>query len=87
MGYKNTTSIITLTARQIAELAQMAGFTVDVDRFDDDELDESEFTIITCPEAGILDEDSGHVYHTKYAAYPEATFGDGECEPLTDPKD
>lgn len=42
MGYKNTTSIITLTARQIAELAQMAGFTVDVDRFDDDELDESD---------------------------------------------
>lgn len=87
MGYKNTTSIITLTARQIAELAQMHGFTINVHDFSDEELDESEYTIITCPEAGILDEDTGQIYHTKYAAYPEATFGDGECEPLTDPKD
>jgi len=78
--------MITLTARHIAILAHMHGFEINDKDYSDEELDESEYTIIRCPEAGILDEETGEVFHTKYVAYSEATYGDGEAEPLTDPK-
>lgn len=86
MGYKNVETIITLTARQIAQLAQMHGFVIDMDAWSDDELDDNTYTITTCPEAGVFDEETGQIYHTKYCAYADAMFGDGETEPLIDPK-
>ena len=58
---------MTLTGREILELAQMAGLPV-AEEVDPDLL-ETEYTVIPCPVEGVLDEDSGQRIHTRLAAY------------------
>ncbi len=60
------TTTITLTVREIADLATFAGLEVG----DPSEFEMlQELTITTCPHAGLLDEDDGSVSHYHWVAY------------------
>lgn len=63
---------ITLTVREIADLACFAGLTVDDSKID---FENQELTIRLCPDAGLTDEDDGTVSHYRWIAclteYPE----------------
>lgn len=77
-----TTDIVTLTGKEILDLAEFAGFTVEPPS--EDEL-ESEITIAHCPENGLEDRDGAFVDRTTYnliayiTDYPdEGSIGLGE---------
>ena len=57
-----STNIVTLTCKEILDLAELAGFTVDATGV---EL-ETELTIAHCPENGIEDRDGDFVDRTTY---------------------
>lgn len=75
---------ITLTGKEIRDLARVAGFLVEADVLMDEEYMEIEYTISECPAEGVWDEE-GNFQHYKYVAvnceYPEAgAFGLGDAE-------
>lgn len=77
-------SSVTLTGKQIKELALIAGFGVSHsdEQEDQEDLFEAEYYIGKCPEKGILDEGTGEIIHSKYMVTEEACAGDGEGHPL-----
>lgn len=61
--------MVTLTGKEIIDLANYAlGIRLDDDDFDEDML-EGEFSISECPKIGILDEDSNKVEHYKHVVH------------------
>lgn len=78
--------MLTLTGREIKDLAEAVGLVIQPLNYDD-EL-ETEMTIIKCPATGVLDDDgkATHYEHVAYLSeYPEeGTFPLGEELPLPD---
>lgn len=71
---------VTLTGKQIKELAEIAGLTIVKN---DSDLDgDEEYTIRKCPTLGIKDEDTGEILYPEYIVTEDACEGDGECHPL-----
>lgn len=73
--------MITLTGKEIRDLAEAAGFLIE--KADSDDLLDTEMTIIPCPPDGIKDDDDGSLSRYKYVAYfsdypEEGVFGLGE---------
>jgi hypothetical protein len=62
-----TAMSITLTGKEIVDLARFAGFSVDTHGMTD-EL-ETEYTVMNCPKKGLKDEDNNNTYHSKCVAY------------------
>ena len=79
--------MITLTGKEILELALCAGFSV-VENYDSDEL-ETEWDIQACPAEGVLNDDNEieHYRHVAWLAeYPEEgafPLGDPIASPAT----
>lgn len=73
--------MITLTAKEIKELAELAGWVVGdtCSSLDDSE----EYTIIDCPESGVKNDD-GVIEHFRYVAYCEECPEEGVM-PLGEP--
>ncbi len=69
-----------LTGREIKDLAEYAGFTVEVE--DKDHL-EQEFSIDDCPKLGVQDDD-GSVKHYDHIVTCDGCDGN-ECMPLGEP--
>ena len=71
-----------LTGREIKDLAEYVGFTIDENSIDDDYL-EGEFWIGKCPEKGVQDDD-GTVHHYDHIVTCDGCDGN-ECMPLGEP--
>ena len=72
-----------LTGKEIKDLAEYAGFTLqDLGSMDQDIL-EQEFYIAECPKMGVQD-DGGKVSHYSYVVTCDGCDGN-ECNPLGDP--
>ena len=59
---------VTLTAQEIVDLAEFAGFTVNTFNASDDEL-ETEFTVEECPSVGVGNEERTKTFHSNHIAY------------------
>lgn len=71
---------VTLTGKQIKELAEIAGLTIVKN---DSDLDgDEEYTISLCPKKGIKDESTGKIEYPDYIVTEDACEGDGEGHPL-----
>ena len=76
--------MITLTGRQIIELAEIAGFTVTITGSEESRAEqlEYEYHIISTPSQGIYCDDKGETIHPQYIVIEEACSSDGEAHPL-----
>lgn len=74
---------VTLTGKQIKELAEIAGFKVIQYGYDINNDHEEEYYFIQlCPKKGLINEDTGETEHPQYIVTEEACEGDGEYHPL-----
>lgn len=71
-----------LTAKEIADLAEFAGFTINRASIDDDEL-ETSYTVTDCPASGVTEEDSDVFRHYAHIAYSTEYPNEG-VHPLGD---
>lgn len=71
--------MVTLTGKEIRDLANFAGFMI-VEQNYSDELD-TEITVFDCSKNGIKDEDENTRVYYKYAAYL-TEYPDEGCYPL-----
>lgn len=73
---------VTLTGKQIKELAEIAGFKVLQYGHDINNDHDEEYIIKKCPEQGIIDEATQKIIHPDYIVTEESCDIDGECHSL-----
>jgi len=71
--------MIILTGKEVKDLAEYAGYTV---TGGEDEIEESEFTILPCPKDGVFD-DSGKASFSNYVVVCDGC-DNNECSPIGD---